>query len=293
MGEIKVALIGCGYWGSKLRRYIEENQDFEFGYVCNSKSDLNEVWSDERVSAVVVATPIESHYLLVKESLLHGRHVLAEKPLALRTEECEELRQLASDKKLSLLVEYTWTFSRAIKQAQRMVGEGKIGKPLGIEMSVRHLGRFKGGSVYWLLGSHMLSVLDMFIPLRELQFERNDLVTYDGQIETGSIMFRNNDLKGEIVVSLNYPGKETRIAIYGQEGTMIYDAMSQPALQVERYERLKWTIASKLPREHWAYHSDESNNLRYAIEYFFRALKGKVKSNIDTAVTITRILEEL
>ena len=139
----------------------------------------------------------------------------------------------------------------------------------------------------------MLSLLDMFIPLRELQFERNDLVTYDGQIETGSIMFRNNDLKGEIVVSLNYPGKETRIAIYGQEGTMIYDAMSQPALQVERYERLKWTIASKLPRELWAYHSDESNNLRYAIEYFFRTLKGKVKSNIDTAVTITRILEEL
>jgi len=54
---IDYALIGCGYRGSKLKRYIEENQNFNLKYVCNSKSDLNEVWKDKQAIAVVVATP--------------------------------------------------------------------------------------------------------------------------------------------------------------------------------------------------------------------------------------------
>ena len=287
------ALIGCGYWGSKLKRYIEENQDFNLKYICNSKSDLNEVWNDKQISAVVVATPNETHYPIVKSALLHGKNVLSEKPLALKTEECEELKKVALDGNLLLLVEYTYTFSKALKKAERMVKEGEIGGILGLEMSVRHLGRFKGGSVYWLLGSHMLSVLDMFIPIKDMYFGKTDLVNYDGQVETGVISFKKGDVSGQIVVSLNYPGKETRIIIYGDRGTIIYNPVSQPSLQVEKYERLKWTIADKLPREHTEFHIDEANNLRYAIEHFSQALQGKAEGNIDRAVAITKILETL
>lgn len=293
MKKIKTALIGCGYWGSKLKRYVEENQDFDLKYVCDSKSDLNEVWRDREVTAVVVATPNETHYIIVKSALLHGKHVLSEKPLALRAEECEELRQIASSRGLLLSVEYTYTFSKAVIEAQRITKEGEIGSLLGLEMSVRHLGRFKGGSVYWLLGSHMLSVLDMFTPLGNLSFEKKDLVTCDGQVETGVLCFKNKALSGQIIVSLNYPGKETRIIAYGQEGTIIYDATSQPSLQVEMYERLKWMIASRLPRDHREFYMDETNNLRYAVEYFSKALAGKANSNIDRAVAITKILEKL
>ena len=290
---IDCALIGCGYWGSKLKRYIEENQNFNLKYVCNSKSDLNEVWNDKQITAVVVATRNETHYPIVKSALLHGKNVLSEKPLALKTEECEELKQIALDSNLLLLVEYTYTFSRVLNKAQSMVREGEVGNLLGLEMAVRHLGRFKGGSVYWLLASHMLSVLDMFIPIKDLSFEKTDLVTYEGQVETGVISFKKGEVSGQIVVSLNYPGKETRIIIYGERGTIIYNPVSQPSLQVEKYERLKWTVASKLPREHMDFYIDEANNLRYAIEHFFEALEGRVEDNIDRAVAITRILEML
>ena len=73
---IDCALIGCGYWGSKLKRYIEENQNFNLKYICNSKSDLNEVWNDKQITAVVVATPNETHSSIVKSALLHGKNVL-------------------------------------------------------------------------------------------------------------------------------------------------------------------------------------------------------------------------
>lgn len=290
---IDCALIGCGYWGSKLKRYIEENQNFNLKYICNSKSDLNEVWNDKQITAVVVATRNDTHYPIVKSALLHGKNVLSEKPLTLKAEECEELKQIALDSNLLLLVEYTYTFSRGLKKAKEMVGEGEIGKILGLEMAIKHLGRFKGGGVYWLLGSHMLSVLDMFIPLSELSFEKTDLVTYDGEVETGVISFKKREVSGQIAVSLNYPGKEMRIIIYGEKGTIIYDPVSQPSLQVERYERLRWTVADKLPREHMDFHIDEASNLRYAIEHFFEALMGEAEGNIDRAVTITKILETL
>lgn len=293
MPKINTALIGIGYWGSKLKRYIEQNESFNLKYICNSKSDLNEVWNDKEITAVVVATRNDTHYSMAKSALLSGKNVLTEKPLALKTEECEELKQIALDHKRLLLVEYTWTFSKALNKAQSMVKEGEIGNILGFEMAVRHLGRFKGGSVYWLLGSHMLSVLDMFLPIRDLAFEKTDLVTYQGEVETGVISFNKGDVSGQIVVSLNYPGKETKIVIYGEKGTIIYNPLSQASLQVESYERVKWTVGSKLPRKHKEFCIDEANNLRYAIEYFSQALQGEAEGNVDRAIAITRILETL
>lgn len=290
---IGCALIGCGYWGSKLKRYIEENQNFSLKYICNSKSDLNEVWNDKEITAVVVATPNKTHYPIVKSALLHGKNILSEKPLALAAAECKELKQIARDRNLLLLIEYTYTFSKALLKAQSMVREGEVGKLLGLEMMVRHLGRFKGGSVYWLLASHLLSVLDMFIPIKDLSFKKTDLVTHQGQVETGAISFKGGDVSGQIVVSLNYPGKETRVIIYGETGTIIYNPVSQPALQVENYERLKWTVAAKLPRKHREFCIDESNNLYYAVEHFYKVLTRQAEDNAERAVSITRILETL
>lgn len=284
---VNVALIGVGYWGSKLERYLDENPNFHLKYLCNSKSDLSKVWKDNQVSAVVIATRNDSHCSLTKTALLHNKSVLVEKPLALKVSECEELKRIVIDQNQMLLVEYTWTFSKGLQKARLVVEEGKLGKILGIEMSVRHLGRFGGGSVYWLLGSHMLSVLDMFVPLKTLSFKKTDLVVYKGEVETGVISF-SGEVSGQIVISLNYPRKETKVIIYGEQGTIIYEPSF---LQVERYKRLPWTVGSKLPRESVEYCFDEGNNLRYAIEYFHQALLRKVGSNVDRAIEVTRVLE--
>lgn len=287
------ALIGCGYWGSRLRRYLEEHPAFKLGHVCNSTSDLRAVWNDDATTAVVVATPNHTHYDMVRAALLHGKHVLAEKPLALETAQCRELRDLAAGQGRALLVEYTYTFSQAIDLAQSLVARGHIGRIRGVEAAVRHLGRFKGGSVYWLLGSHMLAVLDMLVPLAELRFRRSDIVTHSGDVETGAILFQNEELSGQIVVSLNCPGKETRIILYGEHGTIVYNPVAQPSLLVETYERLPWTVASELPRRRSEYFIDESHNLRYAIIRFHDAMAGRAEGNVDRAVEITRILEGL
>ncbi len=285
-------MIGVGYWGSKLKRYIEENKNINLKYICNSSFNLNQVWNDKSVTAVVVATPNETHYKIVKTALLNNKNVLSEKPLTLRTKECEELKSLSEKKKLVLHTEYTYTFSKALNKAVEWVEEGKIGQLLSVEMNIKHLGRFGGGSVYWLLGSHMLSVLDMFVPLRELDFSRKDLVVNEGEVETGIIMF-DGKIHGQIIISLNYVSKDVNIILYGEYGTIIYNPLIQPVLQVTTYKRLKWTIYDKLPKKTETLARDEGNNLQYSIESFYSILKGEEKSNIETAVEITRILEKI
>lgn len=289
---MKTALVGYGYWGSKLKKYIMENPFFELTHVCDSKTDLNQVWPE--VKAAVVATPNHTHYGIVKEALNNGIHILCEKPLALETRECAELRKLAVDLGLKLHVEYTYTFSKGVKQALEWVESRNIGELLSVEMMVRHLGRFKGGSVYWLLGSHMLSVLDMFAPLEVLEYSKKDLVVVDGEVETGRIDFEG-EITGHIIVSLNYMGKETKIVWYGEKGTVIFDPLSKEwtTLRLATYERIPWIVMDKLPVNEYPIWMDESNNLRYAIESFQNVLTGKEKSNVDTAVEVTNILENL
>lgn len=287
---INTALIGCGYWGSKLIKYIKGHGGFNLRYICNSRSSLDEVWSDKEVIAVVVATPTDTHYSLAKMALLHGNDVLVAKPLATEVVECKELKRIATDNQLVLLTDYTWTFSKGLQMAQGLVQKGKIGKVLGIEIVARQLGRFDSDNVYWLLGSHMLSVLDMFTPINDTWFDENGMVYYGHGCETGTITFLNSDVSGHITVSLNYPGKETKVMIYGENGTIVYDAMSQPSLRVEKYNR---TAGPRLQSAQMPYHTDESNNLRYMVEHFYKAIGGEAEDNIDRAMEVTRILRML
>lgn len=292
---VNVALIGYGYWGSKLYRYLKENQNFNLKYVSalskkdcpEFTKDLNIIWKDKSVKAVVIATPVDTHYSIVKEALLHHKHVLSEKPLALKTRECLELKRLSKKLNLLLLTEYTWTFSKGLKKAQQI----DIGPIKAIEMDIKHLGRFLKWDVYWLLASHLLSVLDMFVPLETLTFEKIDLLKDRGLAETGMILFKNGHVRGRINISLNYPGKETKVVIYGTEGTIIYDPLSNQPLRIGWYKKKEGLLAKDLLTKTKIYSYDEMDNLRYAVEYFYQALKGKAKTNIDQAVEITKILE--
>jgi predicted dehydrogenase len=284
---INCALIGVGYWGSILKKYLEKDNRFSLKYACNSKFDLRKIWNDKTIDAVVVATPIDTHYTLVKSALLAGKHVLSEKPLALKAEQCLDLKHIAEKNGLVLQTEYVYTFSEALKKAKQILQSGELGKVLALELSVKHLGRFGSFDVYWLLASHMLSVLDMFCPLSQLSFSFVDLV----KNETGMIIF-DGPVKGTICVSLNYPWKQAEVLIYCENGTLRYNPGVQPTLSTISYSKPKWTVSAKIPKTKQTYPFDEGHNIRLALSSFHDCIVGKEKPNTDLAVEITRIIEK-
>lgn len=290
---IKVALIGRGYWGSKLEKYIKKNSQMYLAAVCDSKSDLDkEIYTNPEIEAVFVATPDQTHYRIVKNILINKKHVMCEKPLALTKKECLELEILALKQNVALCIDYTHTFSKSLNLAQKLIKTGTLGKIQGMEMHMKQLGPFERKNVYWLLASHMLAVMDMFVPLKKLKFYKKDILLHRGKVETGIIYFNSRFLNGEIFVSLNYPRKERGVIIYGDKGTIIYNPLLVESLQLITYKRM-FGVLLQSSVTHKFFKFDDQRNLKYAVEYFYNTVKKKSKSNVKRAVSVTKILEGL
>lgn len=290
----KIALIGYGYWGKRLLRYLEEK--FTISYICHRKAPESGIYTsnldnvlDSNVDAVVIATPINTHYSIAKKALEAGKHVLCEKPLSMSYTEALELSRIAKKNNLHLVTEFTYTFSDGINKAREIINKKEIGDLLSMEFSLRYVGRFVKFNVYWLLASHMLAVRNMFVPLNKNEFRLKDNINN----ETGLIII-DGKVPGYISVSLNYPQRETRIIWYCKEGTIVYDGINQPTLSVIRYRKKYGVLSNELIEKSWYFHYDEQNNLRNAASYFNDVMNGKInpRENLNSALKVTRILRK-
>ena len=81
--------------------------------------------------------------------------------------------------------------------------------------------------------------------------------------------------------------------IYGTKGTLVYTSISQPSLKFFCYKKTEGVLGDKLITKRRSYFLDEGNNLKYAVDFFYKTLRGFEKSNIDRAILVTKILEEL
>ncbi len=301
MKKVNAALIGYGYWGKRFYRYLKSNKNFSFKYVYGRSlqdnkeftNDLNKIWNDKSIQAVVIATPIDTHYSIVKKALLCNKNVLCEKPLALKTKEVLELKRISERKNLLLLTEFTYTFSKSVEKAKKLIGDGLIGKIEAMELSLKYAGRFLKYDVYWLLASHLLSILDIFIGLEKLRFNKVDLIRHKGRVETGLILFKNKEVSGKMTVSLNYPDKEMKVIIYGEKGTLVYTTLSQPSLKISWYKKTEGVLGDELVVKTKSWFLDEKNNLDLAINNFSDAMNGRRAGNLEMSIMVTKILDRL
>lgn len=304
-GKHEVALIGHGYWGKKLFMYLQESEEFNLRYVHFrsmkgfDSADLmwdigvefvpsfETVLDDEAVKSVVIATPIDTHFELALQALEAGKHVLVEKPLAETAGEAWMLQRVAADKNLCLMTDFTWTFSKGLGHAVWWVGEGRIGTVRGMSITMRQWGRFMGQGVYAMLGVHALSILDMFVPLGGCTFSATPMMSVEGVITGGIIEVTWSGGCGHLDVSLHCPVKERRVVVYGDRGSITWDAVAKgKTVEMSRWEKGELRRGSR--SRVWG----EGDNLRYMLEEFSLVLRGK-ESNVELAVKVTEVLEGL
>lgn len=263
----KIALIGYGYWGKILLPYFDQffNVRLIFGRSVKKKgrftNDLNDVFSSG-IDAVAIATPIGTHCRIVLDALKHGKHVFCEKPLAIEPSLVRKLNFIAIQKGVHLITDYTYTFSRKLKKIQNdIVNNNKIGKLHTMILTFKRNSGKDDVDIYWNLASHMLAVLDMFVDIRNLKFNKTDLVSQ----KKGIISFTGN-IKGRILVDSDFPDKETEVDFSGDVGMMT-------CLDLHKKEE----------------------GLIYAMEYFKGVLDGSIenKTNIERAIAVTNVLWRL
>ena len=174
---VAVGLVGYGYWGPNLARNFSALTGVNLEAVCDidprrlehmkkmhpgtrAWTDLGKMLGDEELDAVVIATPLKSHYAAAKACLLAGKHVLLEKPMAHSSGECEELIAIARLRGLTLMVGHTYLYSEAFSKITKIIESGEVGEIRYINCQRLNLGVFQSDTnVAWDLAAHDLSMI--------------------------------------------------------------------------------------------------------------------------------------
>ena len=133
MSEMKkLGIIGIGNWGKNLVRELSKihciKKCSSNGNLKNIRwlkknypsiqyvSDSKEIFADKEINAVIIATPINTHYKLAKKALLSKKHVFVEKPISTNLSEAEELIEIAKKNNLLLFVGHIFIFNEIFKK---------------------------------------------------------------------------------------------------------------------------------------------------------------------------------
>lgn len=174
---IRLAQVGCGYWGQNLIRNFLKVEEFGLVAACDLDTNLlarnglhsalllttnyEDILRDPQIDAVVLATPVSTHYALARQALEHDKHVLVEKPLATSTAEALELVELAEQRRKVLMVDHTFLYTGAVRWMKQQIDAGEIGNLLYYDSLRVHPGLVREDSnALWDLGPHDFSIMD-------------------------------------------------------------------------------------------------------------------------------------
>ena len=178
---LNVGVIGYGYWGPNLVRNFMGSRDTSVVMVADRSparleavstlyptievtGDALHLIDDPRVDAVVIATPVDTHFDLAMAAFRAGKHVWVEKPIASTTEQAQLLMEEADRRGLVLLVDHTFVYTGAVRKMRELVNKPEFGPVRYFDSTRVNLGLFQNDvNVLWDLAVHDLSILSYVI----------------------------------------------------------------------------------------------------------------------------------
>lgn len=252
---LKLAIIGYGYWGPNLLRNFSACDGATVAAVVDRRqerlraakklypgvevfSTAEEVMTDPSIDAVVIATPVFSHFPFASEALLRGKHVLIEKPMTTSSAHAAELIELAQKKNLVLMADHTFLYTGSVRKIREIVGMGVIGRLQYFDSVRINLGLFNPEvNVVWDLAPHDISIL------LHINEEMPESVVATG------ISHTHNSIENIAYITLNYqsnliahfhcswssPVKIRKILIGGSNKMIVFDDV-EPSEKLRIYD---------------------------------------------------------
>jgi len=256
MKEIKVGVIGCGYWGPNLIRNFNDSVHTDIHSVCDLirerldsirirypqvkiTEDYRDILKDDNIEAVAIATPVSSHYKIVSDALKAGKHVLVEKPLTTNVKEAESLVNLAAKKGLVLLVDHIFIYTNAIRKIKDYLAKGELGEMYYFDSVRINLGLFQHDiNVIWDLAPHDLAVMDHLISEQPIS------ITATGSSHTPSryedVAYITLQFKSSFIAHFHVnwmsPVKIRKIIIGGSRKMLVFDDLD-PSEKIKLYDK--------------------------------------------------------
>ena len=248
-----VGVIGCGYWGPNLLRCMIETNRCE-RVICYDRSPAAlaktlrrfpwivpaESVDDliDNCDAVVIATPVSTHYELVKKVLLRGKPVLVEKPLATSSLHSRELVEIAAEKDVTLMVGHTFVYSPPVRKVKEYLQSGAVGEIFFLSSSRVNLGIHQRDiDVLWDLGPHDVSILLYWLEDMPSRVSALGRACVGRMPDVANLHFEfPSGIQANVEISWLAPSKLRRTVIVGSRAMLVYDD-TNASERVKLYDR--------------------------------------------------------
>tara|TARA_B100000287_G_scaffold110388_1_gene102755 strand:- start:3148 stop:4128 length:981 start_codon:yes stop_codon:yes gene_type:complete len=237
--QFNVGLIGYGYWGPNILRNMLKIQNIDVSCVIDmdsSKSDLisktnfytdiDDAINEVELDAVIISTPIKTHFDIAKKCLQSGINVLIQKPMAQTTEECDELIRIAKENNVKIMIAHTFLFTNEIKKIKELCSNGHLGTLKHLDSTRFNLGLFdKNSSVIWDLIPHDFSILNYLVGDEKPKFiSASGFSHIEDCIDVASISVEyESGFTAHIHISWFSPIKIRTLLLSGDKRMLVYD----------------------------------------------------------------------
>jgi predicted dehydrogenase len=319
---VRVGVIGYGYWGPNLVRNFAESpatkviavSDMSEQRLAQARrrhpgigvtTDCEDILTDPDIDAVVIATPVSTHYPLGMAALQAGKHLLMSKPLADTSTHGQRLIDEASSRHLVLMVDHTFLYTGAVRKIKQLVDEGSLGSLYYYDSVRVNLGLFQHDvNVLWDLAVHDLAIMEHVLGEQPCAVTATGAAHLPGQPANMAYLtcFFKDNLIAHHHVNWLAPVKVRRTLIGGDRQMILYDDL-EPSEKVKVYdkgvtvrsgpERVYESLVGYRTGDMWAPQVSLTEALRVEAQHFAECIRNGLTPLTDgeSGLRVVRILE--
>jgi predicted dehydrogenase len=248
---MKFGVVGLGYWGPNIVRNLQANRNVSGTLIFDINSnrmtglkqrfpaiktvnDFNELLVSD-TDAIVIATPVFSHFELAKKVLEKKKHVWIEKPFVLKVKEAEELINIAEKNNLRLFIDHTFLYTGAVKKIKELIDNNVLGDIKYFDSVRINLGIFQHDiNVLWDLAPHDLSILNYILPnFKVVAVSANGIANFYKLENIAQLcLYLSNGCFANLHLNWTSPVKARRIIVGGDKKMLVFD-------DLENFEKIK------------------------------------------------------
>jgi predicted dehydrogenase len=305
---IRIGVIGWGYWGPNLGRNVSASAGCRLAGVADQDAGRlalagrahpdvelaragETLLADPGIDAIVIATPVRTHFALARAALRAGKHVLIEKPLTQSSEEALILIEESERRGLVLMVDHTFVYSPPVRAIHALLSADGLGRLLYYDSVRVNLGLVRNDvNVLWDVAAHDLALLDHLLPSGPATIHAAGIGPAPGSPEHLAYLTLSypDGFHAHVHASWMSPVKIRRILMGGSRRMLLYDDLA-PADRVTLYDcdaghpASRGTAFGELGR---------TEPLRAVVEHFVDCIEGASRPITD-GVAGLRVVRQL
>lgn len=241
--NVRIALIGCGYWGPNLARNFSQVEHGELALCADlddqalarlqrqfpqveMTTDVMAVLERPDIDAIALATPARTHATLALQALAAGKHVFVEKPLAMNTTDAQAMVAAATAQQRTLMVGHIFEYHPAVQYIKDLLDSGELGDLYYLYSTRVNLGRVQTDiNALWSIAPHDVSIMLHLVGRLPAQVTARGQSFLNGTVEDVvfvTLEFASGAL-GHVHASWLDPSKTRQLTVVGSRKMVVYD----------------------------------------------------------------------